>query len=110
MNKRGPADAAAIGAAVALGPPDEAGSALSFTPVAAAAAGSAGISVLIVEESEPVAELLGSTAAFFPFLGKVGGMGSPGTAAFLTFLAGGAGASSTSFDAAVPGPGYVAVL
>ena len=94
---------------MALGSPDEAGSALSFTPVAAAAAGSAGISVLIVEESEPVAELLGSTAAFFPFLGKVGGMGSV-TAAFLTFLAGGAGASSTSFDAAVPGPGYVAVL
>ena len=107
MTKRGPA--ATTRAAGALGPPDEAGSALPFTPVAAAAADSTGTSVLIVEASEPAAEHLGSTAAFFPFLGKVGGMGSV-TAAFLTFLAGGAGASSTSFDAAVPGPGYVAVL
>jgi hypothetical protein len=108
LNKRGPA--ATTRAAGALGPPDEAGSALPFTPVAAAAAGSAWISVLIVEASEPAAEHLGSTAAFFPFLGKVGGMGSGSTAAFLTFLAGGAGASSTSFDAAAPGPGSVTVL
>ena len=109
MNKRGPA--ATTRAAGALGPPDEAGSALPFTPVAAAAADSTGTSVLIVEASEPAAEHLGSTAAFFPFLGKVGGMGSGSvTAAFLTFLAGGAGASSTSFDAAAPGPGSVTVL